>query len=209
VTIIEAHPDINPYTRPGIAIREHKGIVVHWTATPRATAQNIAAAFNRNIKNKEFASAQYIVGIDGEIIEYIPPEEIAYHAGTYDKYYTSAAKHLWYDCPPTMDWAGQRLNIHHPYYYLIGVETCHEDMAGKFSMAAVHSLTDLVIHLWEQWDMGDPMTHIYRHSDLTGKGLLGREGELPCPRYFVEHPMAWDRWRLSVKEIMIAKKEFD
>ena len=201
----KAHPEINPYTRPGIPILEHKGMIIHWTATPRATAQNIADAFNRNIKNKEFASAQYIIGIDGEVLEYVPPDEVAYQGGTYAKYYTPAAKHLWYDRGPTMDWKDQKINIHHPYFYLIGVETCHEDIEGKFSISAIESLIELIIAMWMRWDMGDMMTHIYRHSDLTGKGLLGRKGELPCPRYFIDNPMSWDKWRLNTKERYIQR----
>lgn len=205
--ITKVHPEINPYTRPGMMIREHKGVVIHWTGTPRATARNIADAFNRNIENKVFASAQYIVGIDGEVLEYIPPEEVAYHAGTYDKYYTAHARRLWFDQPPTMLWNGQTVNIHHSYFYLVGVETCHEDETGRPSKEAVDSLTELILALWLRWSMGDMMTHIYRHSDLTGKGLLGREGELPCHRYFYDHPIAWDRWRLDTKERYILDLE--
>jgi len=199
--IEKMYPDINPYTRPGYPIQEHRGVLMHWTATPRATAENIRNAFDRNIFNRVFASANYIIGIDGETIEYVPPDEIAYHGGSVSpEYYTEAARRLWEDHPKYVNWHETALNIWAPYYWLIGVEMCHETMDGKFTPATLYAAKELLIDLWEQKDMGDPVTHTLRHTDVTQKGVRGFEGELPCPRWWVEHPEDWLDFRMYTKE---------
>lgn len=69
----------NPYSRPQLALKEVNGIVIHYTANPKSTAKE-----NRNyfegLKNsqKTYASSHFIIGIDGEIIQCIPLDEIAY-----------------------------------------------------------------------------------------------------------------------------------
>lgn len=73
----------NPHSRPGDKIKEVKGIVLHWTALPNATAQNIRDYFE-SLKAPEgrFASAHFAVGLVGEIVQCIPLDEIAYHCGS-------------------------------------------------------------------------------------------------------------------------------
>lgn len=188
------HPPINKYTRPGAKITAHKGVCCHWTATPRATAENIYAAFERNRVNGVYASAQYIVGMDGKVIEYVPPDEIAYHAGT-DKAYTPMAETLWMDQPHKA--------LRHPYFYLVGIEICHKDIIGKFTDAAIYATQQLCVDLWHRYDYGDPVTHIYRHSDMTFKGYRNVPGELTCPRWWCENYADWLGFRLSVKQELI------
>lgn len=70
---------INEYSRPAIAISGIKGIVVHYTANPGSTAQE-----NRNYfeglkdSHETKVSSHFIVGLDGEVIQCIPSNEIAY-----------------------------------------------------------------------------------------------------------------------------------
>ena len=71
--------DINPYSRPGIQIGKVTGIVIHYTANPGSTAQE-----NRNYFNslqytcETSASSNFIVGLDGEVIQCVPTWEVAY-----------------------------------------------------------------------------------------------------------------------------------
>lgn len=70
---------INEYSRPGIALDEVKGIVIHYTANPGASA--IA---NRNYfeglatSGATHASSHFIIGLEGEIVQCIPCQEISY-----------------------------------------------------------------------------------------------------------------------------------
>ena len=71
--------DANPYSRPGTETEEITGIVVHYTANPGSTAQNNRDYFNGLKDSHETeASSNFIVGLDGEIIQCVPTWEMAY-----------------------------------------------------------------------------------------------------------------------------------
>ncbi len=73
----------NEYSRPGLALEEINGIVIHYTANP-----GTSAIANRNyfegLKDTHAtkASAHFIVGLEGEIVQCIPTSEIAYASNT-------------------------------------------------------------------------------------------------------------------------------
>lgn len=70
---------VNSYSRPGIAINKVNGIVVHYTANPGSSAKDNRDYFqNLMLTHKTKASSHYIIGLDGEIIQCIPLEEISY-----------------------------------------------------------------------------------------------------------------------------------
>lgn len=70
---------VNSYSRPGIPLDKVNGIVVHYTAN-----QHSSALDNRNyFENLQYthvtkASAHFIIGTEGEIVQCIPTAEIAY-----------------------------------------------------------------------------------------------------------------------------------
>ena len=70
---------VNEYSRPGIAMEQVNGIVIHYTANPGTTAQQNRDYFN-GLKDSHItkASSHFVIGIDGEIIPCIPSSEIAY-----------------------------------------------------------------------------------------------------------------------------------
>lgn len=69
----------NEYSRPGIATNKITGIVVHYTANPGATAMNNRDYFE-GLKDSHItkASSNFVVGLDGEIVQCVPTWEIAY-----------------------------------------------------------------------------------------------------------------------------------
>ena len=69
----------NPYSRPGEALQKVKNIFVHYTANPGTSAEQNRSYFE-NLKDTQetSASSHFIIGYDGEIIQCIPLEEIAY-----------------------------------------------------------------------------------------------------------------------------------
>ena len=73
---------VNPYPRPGTKREEILDIVVHYVANPGTTAsQNrnyFANLANQKGSDKTSASSHYIIGIDGEILQLIPLDEVAY-----------------------------------------------------------------------------------------------------------------------------------
>lgn len=71
--------DINPYSRPGIESSGITGIVIHYTANPGSTAQENRDYFNGLQYSQETsASSNFVVGLDGEIIQCVPTWEVAY-----------------------------------------------------------------------------------------------------------------------------------
>ena len=70
---------VNPYSRPGTEIEKINGIVVHYTANPGSTAQENRDYFNGLKDSHETeASSNFIVGLNGEIIQCVPTWEMAY-----------------------------------------------------------------------------------------------------------------------------------
>ncbi len=70
---------VNPYSRSGESLNKVKGVVIHYTANPGSTAKNNRNYFE-NLKDTHItkASSHFIIGLEGEIIQCIPLNEIAY-----------------------------------------------------------------------------------------------------------------------------------
>ena len=70
---------VNPYSRPGTETNKITGIVVHYTANPGSTAMD-----NRNYfeglkdSHETKASSNFVVGLEGEIVQCVPTWEEAY-----------------------------------------------------------------------------------------------------------------------------------
>lgn len=121
---IEKFLTINPYSRPGKKLTSIKNIVIHWVGNAGSSA--IA---NRNyfesLKNKHiYASSQLILGLNGEIIQCMPENEVAYHAGNLTMNYNS-----------------------------IGIEICHPDWTGKFNDVTYNALIELLTDLCRRYNL--------------------------------------------------------
>ncbi len=73
------HLTINDYSRPGEATDAINYIVIHYLGNPKTTAQENHDYFE-SLKDLQDTSmsANFVVGLEGEIIECVPPGEIAY-----------------------------------------------------------------------------------------------------------------------------------
>lgn len=116
---------VNPYSRPGTETGKIKGIVVHYTANPGATA--IA---NRNyfegLKDSHLTktSSNFIVGLEGEIIQCVPTWEVAY--------------------------ASNDRNID-----TVSIECCHPDESGEFLEDTYQSMVQLCAWLCLKFDLSE------------------------------------------------------
>jgi N-acetylmuramoyl-L-alanine amidase len=170
----------NQFSRPGTLLKDTRGIVLHWVANPKSTAAANRNYFE-NLKDQpyttaqeqqkaRFASAHFIIGLQGEIIQCLPENEMAYHVGA-KEYKPDAVKNL-----------GA-----YPNNSTIGIELCHEDWTGIFNPETIGSATGLVIDLLERHKLTGK--NVYRHFDITGKD---------CPLYFVKNEDAWKEFILTV-----------
>lgn len=157
---------VNPYSRPGTALEEVKNVAVHYTANPGSTAKNNRDYFEGlkdNHSNK--VSSHFVVGLEGEIVQCIPTDEISY--------------------------ATNSRNVD-----TLSIECCHPDETGEFTEATYQSLVDLTAYLCVRF--GFDTSHVIRHYDVTGKN---------CPKYYVEHPQAWEQFKADVEKKMEEKKK--
>lgn len=85
------HPDwseefltISEYSRPGEPLNEVNNIFVHYTANKNTSAANNRSYFENLKDNHDVpgASAHFIIGIEGEILQLVPLDEIAYAVQT-------------------------------------------------------------------------------------------------------------------------------
>ena len=70
---------VNEYSRPGAPLEKVNGIVIHYTANPGTSAQQNRDYFEGLSQSGEtYASSHFVIGIEGELIQCIPCNEIAY-----------------------------------------------------------------------------------------------------------------------------------
>ena len=168
---------VNPFSRPGKKLSGVKGLVVHWVANPGTTAKQNRNYFeglkSQSLNNAaaRCASAHFIVGISGEVIQCIPSEEMAYHVGA--KRYT----------PKAITVFG-----HIPNSCTVGIELCHPKDDGSFTVDTLNSAAELCALLCIQAGL-DPLKDIWTHHGVTEK---------ICPKWFVEHPEDLAEFKNSV-----------
>ena len=113
----------NKYSRPGIALKKVKGVVIHYTANPGTTAEQNRSYFESLAETWEtHASSHFIIGISGEIIQCIPCNEISYASNDRNS-------------------------------DTISVECCIPDESGKFTDETYQSLVELVAWLMGRYEL--------------------------------------------------------
>jgi N-acetylmuramoyl-L-alanine amidase len=172
---------VNPFSRPGKKLAGVKAIVIHWVANAGSTAIQNRDYFESlkrqslNDASARFASAHFIVGISGEVVQCVPCEEMAYHVGA--KTYT----------PEALGRLG-----HYPNNCTIGIELCHPKADVKFSAETLQAAQELCAPLCVQFGL-DPAIDIWTHCGVTKK---------VCPKWFVDHPEEFHTFKCGVAVAM-------
>lgn len=159
---------VNEWSRPGDPLEEVRGVVIHYVGNPGTSAEANRNYFESLSSGKEgtYASSHFIIGLEGEVVQCVPLDEIAY--------------------------ASNSRNAD-----TISVEVCHPDGTGKFSDASYDRCVEFTAWLCGEFRL-DPAEDVIRHYDVTGK---------ECPRYFVDHPEAWEAFREDVASELERQKE--
>lgn len=79
---------VNSYSRPGLKLSSSpQYIVIHYTANPGTTAWANRDYFE-NLKDtgETYASAQFVIGLDGQIIQCVPCNEMSYCSNSYNEF---------------------------------------------------------------------------------------------------------------------------
>jgi hypothetical protein len=134
--ITEKYLTIHPNSRPGYLLTELKSIVVHYVANPNTSALQNWKYF----ENKNNASAHFIIDLDGNILQCMPLDEVAWAIGTQEGNYTT-----------------------------ISIECCHPDKTGKFTDATYESLVKLVSWLCKKYGLtADQVKRHYDYPRQNG-----------------------------------------
>jgi N-acetylmuramoyl-L-alanine amidase len=160
----------NKFSRPQTPLKSVRGIVIHWVANPKTTPEQNRNFFE-NLKlqsptDLKYASAHFIIGIDGEVMQCLLENEVGFHVGAIQ--YT--------------DRALNELSTY-PNNCTLGIELCHPDWEGEFTAKTLESCKELILELCERYKLG--RENIFRHYDVTGKD---------CPRYFVRNGEQWEKF---------------
>ena len=123
--VVEDLLPVNPYSRPGTALEEVNGVVVHYVGNPGTTAEQNRSYFANLAQTHETsASSHFVIGMDGAIIQCVPLDEWAYCTGERNR-------------------------------DTISIECCHPDESGKFTAETMDSLVKLLRWLADTYDLDD------------------------------------------------------
>ena len=114
---------VNEYSRPGIALAQVRGIVIHYTANPGSSAKANRDYFE-GLKDAQTtkASSHFIIGLEGEIIQCIPSTEISYASNDRNK-------------------------------DTLSIECCHPDETGQLNASTYQSMVDLTGWLCQRFGL--------------------------------------------------------
>lgn len=154
---------INPNSRSGEKLTALNNIVIHNIGNPGTSAINNWRYF----ESAQGVSTHFIIGLDGEIIQCMPLDEVAWAVGTTEGNYTS-----------------------------ISIECCHPDETGQFTDATYRSLIKLVSWLCNKF--GLEKDDVLRHYDYIRYNSSGVAWRKPCPKYFVDNPSEWEKFKNSL-----------
>lgn len=173
----------NSFSRPGSKRLETLLIIMHWTGNAGQSASMVREYFERlrrqngdDAKPDRYASAHYVVGLDGEILQLMPEDEVAYHCGG-TSYTEQAREYLGTYCSATSS----------PNWCTLGIELCHPDWTGIFNTETLESAAELCSALCYKNNLSSHA--IWRHHDITGKR---------CPKHWVDNPVKLDEFQLEV-----------
>lgn len=177
---------INEFSRPGKKLAEVLGVVLHWTANPKVSAENNRLYFESR-KNGRYGhgSAHYIIGLKGEVVRCIPENEVAYHVGSSQedpasgKVYTDLAR---------KSFGKYATIINSPNNCTIGIELCPINNSGDFAPETYRAAVELTREICKKYNL--KKEQIFTHHDIVGWK--------DCPRFWVRNPIFFENFKKEV-----------
>ena len=114
---------VNDYSRPGLALEQVNGVVVHYVGNAGTTAVQNRSYFASLAETHEtHASAHFVIGLDGEVIQCVPLDEMAYCSNDRNT-------------------------------DTISIECCHPGEDGAFTDETYHALVELTRYLTSRYGL--------------------------------------------------------
>ncbi|GEM_PF-7104558 len=169
---------LHKYARPGTKRKGRRAVVIHYPAASGWSADRVWRYFAYETKTEErHASAHYIVGNQGEILEIIPRGEIAYSVGA--DQYTDAARRAFRSPAGRVE----------PNFYTTNIEVTHLTHDAKPTSKAYSSLVWLTAKILQEDGLTEK--NIWLHTHINPEKI--------CHKYFVENPAEFSKFREDVK----------
>ena len=75
---------VNDWSRPGTPLEDINAVVIHYVGNPGTTARANRNYFASLASGKEgtYAASQFVVGLEGEVVQCVPLTEVAYASNT-------------------------------------------------------------------------------------------------------------------------------
>lgn len=180
---------INQFSRCGRKLASVAAIIYHWVANPGTTAQQNRDFFELRKDGKHgYGSAHFIIDNNGSVIRCIPEDEEAYHVGSSQPDPASGTIYT--------DWARKKFGnyavdykVTSPNRVTIGIELCHLDWNGNFSLACIESARLIGKQLCEQFKL-DPLQDIGTHNMVVGWK--------DCPRLWTQKQRLFEEFKKSL-----------
>ena len=158
-------------SRSGEKLWELKNVVVHYVANPGTSALKNWSYFETQTETA--VSAHFIIGLEGEIIQCMPLDEVAWAVGVKEGNYTS-----------------------------ISIECCHPDETGKFTDETYESLIKLVSWLCNKFELGrDDVLRHYDYGRQVSWGVWHKE--CPLYFADADDPASHLRWEDFKEALLI------
>lgn len=182
----------NPYSRPQRKLQKPLAVVMHWTANPKADADENRNYFeSRKNGLNGYGSAHYIIAQNGRTIQCMPETEVAYHCGTTlkdpasGKVYTDLARERF---------GRYAIDYEHnsPNNCTIAIELCPVDSTGAFTKATLNVAAELCADILRRYNLTP--ADIVTHNQIVGWK--------DCPRLWVVEPEKLEAFRAAVGELL-------
>lgn len=166
----------NKTVRPYRALKEIRGLVVHYVGCSCRSARQLRNALQNSTRE---ASYQYCIDYDsGEIIRCLPEEEEAWHVGASESLYTAQKRKI--------------CGSENPNRYLVGIECCVPSIQDcEPSAVQRKALAEFCADFLKRRGMSTDK--LYLHHDIVEKN---------CHKWFVEHPDDWLKFKGEVLALM-------
>jgi N-acetylmuramoyl-L-alanine amidase len=187
--VIEKFMTVNQYSRPGRRLAECRAVILHYVGVPGQRAQTVWDYFEIHCpRNKHFSSTQFIVDLNGDILQTMPDNEVAWHCGSRNIDPASGRVYT--------DWARQKLGHfvsdptkNNPNHCTIGIELCI-DRQGNFTPETLTAAVDLVAKLLADNNLS---TEDIGHHKLV-------VGWKDCPLPWIKEPELFEQFKDRVRE---------
>lgn len=194
--VVDSFLPVSDYGRSTRKLKDLRAVVLHWTGAPGQRAQGTRSWFaGGQDKSGVYASAHYIIDIDGVILRCVPEDEVCWHVGSSRNDPASGRLYT--------DWtrrclAGFTHNPVNPNYCTVGIEMCVPDKDGTFTDATVAAAEELVADIVSRHGLVDRSRDVRAQLNAVVATHHQIVGWKDCPLLWSRRPELFEQFKNRV-----------